>query len=253
MTDTMSPGTHAPTTGLDLSTLGLMLEALDDFIGASLSPELQLELDHEDRCPEDIVRAMSDPETLGVQLVFIPEEFGGMGGGAWDSYRVCEAMARKDIGLATAVFATFLGSDPIVFGGTPEQQEHWLGRIAGEGLVFAYGATEPEAGSDLGAMTTTAFTAPIAHVHGWRWALGVWGLAAGWWAPRGPLTAGQALLSLGLSVAVGCAAGLVMRAELDGNRYPTATKVRDEELSRVRIKRASFHGDWNYSLLPHPE
>jgi hypothetical protein len=49
------------------------------------------------------------------------------------------------------------------------------------------------------------------------------------------------------------AAGLVIRAELDGNRYPTATKVSDEELSRVRIKRASFHGDWNYSLLPHPE
>lgn len=156
MTDTVSPDTHTATGGLDLSTLGLMLEALDDFIGASLTPALQLELDHEDRCPEDIVRAMSDPETLGVQLVFIPEEYGGMGGGAWDSYRVCEAMARKDIGLATAVFATFLGSDPIVFGGTPEQQEHWLGRIAGEGLVFAYGATEPEAGSDLGAMTTTA-------------------------------------------------------------------------------------------------
>ena len=49
------------------------------------------------------------------------------------------------------------------------------------------------------------------------------------------------------------AAGLVIRAELDGNRYPTATKVSDEELSRVRIKRASFHGDWNYSVLPHPE
>jgi alkylation response protein AidB-like acyl-CoA dehydrogenase len=157
MTTTVIPGgAHTVTSGLDLSTLSLMLEALDDFISASLTPELQLELDHEDRCPEDIVRAMSDPETLGVQLVFIPEEFGGMGGGAWDSYRVCEAMARKDIGLATAVFATFLGSDPIVFGGTPEQQEHWLGRIAGEGLVFAYAATEPEAGSDLGAMTTVA-------------------------------------------------------------------------------------------------
>ncbi|KAB7742497.1 acyl-CoA dehydrogenase [Nostocoides sp. F2B08] len=157
MTETVSTaGPHAATSGLDLSTLSLMLEALDDFIAASLTPELQLELDHEDRCPEDIVRAMSDPDTLGVQLVFIPEEFGGMGGSAWDSYRVCEAMARKDIGLATAVFATFLGSDPIVFGGTPEQQEHWLTRIAGEGLVFAYGATEPEAGSDLGAMTTTA-------------------------------------------------------------------------------------------------
>jgi len=151
MTDTATP-----TDGLDLDTLKLMLEALNDFVDASLSPELQLDLDHEDRCPEDIVRAMSDPETLGVQLVFIPEAYGGMGGGAWDSYRVCEAMARKDIGLATAVFATFLGSDPIVFGGTEQQQEYWLGQIAEDGVVFAYGATEPEAGSDLGAMTTVA-------------------------------------------------------------------------------------------------
>ena len=152
----MSETTSHATTGLDLGTLGLMLEALDDFVTASLTPEQVLELDHEDRCPEDVVRAMSDPETLGVQLVFIPEDYGGMGGGAWDSYRVCEAMARKDIGLATAVFATFLGSDPIVFGGTPDQQELWLGKIAEDGVVFAYGATEPEAGSDLGAMTTTA-------------------------------------------------------------------------------------------------
>jgi hypothetical protein len=47
-------------------------------------------------------------------------------------------------------------------------------------------------------------------------------------------------------------AGLVIRAELDGSRYPTAMKVCDEELSRVRIKRASFHGDWNYTVLPQP-
>ena len=73
-----------------------------------------------------------------------------------DSYLVCEAMARKDIGLATAVFATFLGSDPIVVGATEEQKQEWLGAIAEQGVVFAYGATEPEAGSDLGAMTTTA-------------------------------------------------------------------------------------------------
>ena len=133
-----------------------MLEALTDFVDAALSPDLQLELDHEDRCPEDIVRAMSDPMTLGVQLVFIPEEYGGMDGGAFDSYRVCEVMARKDIGLATAVFATFLGSDPIVVGATEEQKQEWLGAIAEQGVVFAYGATEPDAGSDLGAMTTTA-------------------------------------------------------------------------------------------------
>ncbi|MFZ0157786.1 MAG: acyl-CoA dehydrogenase family protein [Kineosporiaceae bacterium] len=141
--------------GLDLGTLNLMLEALGDFVGATLTPERQLQLDHDDVCPEDIVRAMCSDE-LGVQLVFVPEAYGGMGGGAFDSYRVCEIMARHDIGLATAVFATFLGSDPILVGATEEQRAHWLGRIAEEGIVFAYGATEPDAGSDLGAMTTTA-------------------------------------------------------------------------------------------------
>jgi alkylation response protein AidB-like acyl-CoA dehydrogenase len=79
-----------------------------------------------------------------------------MGGGAFDAYRICERMARHDLGLATAVFATFLGSDPILVGATEEQRKHWLGRIADEGIIFAYGATEPEAGSDLGSMTTTA-------------------------------------------------------------------------------------------------
>jgi alkylation response protein AidB-like acyl-CoA dehydrogenase len=54
------------------------------------------------------------------------------------------------------VFATFLGSDPILIGATAEQRKEWLGRIAEQGILFAYGATEPEAGSDLGAMKTTA-------------------------------------------------------------------------------------------------
>ena len=95
-------------------------------------------------------------EDLGVHLVFIPEEYGGLGGGAFDSYRVCERLARIDIGIATSVFATFLGTDPILVGGTTEQRKDWLGRIAEQGILFAYGATEPEAGSDLGAMRTTA-------------------------------------------------------------------------------------------------
>jgi alkylation response protein AidB-like acyl-CoA dehydrogenase len=143
------------TAGLDLDTLKLMLEALGDFVAAELPESRILELDHEDRCPEETVRAMSG-DALGVQLVFIPEEYGGLGGSSFDSYRVCERMARVDIGLGTSVFATFLGSDPILMGGTEEQRKDWLGRITEQGIVFAYGATEPEAGSDLGAMTTTA-------------------------------------------------------------------------------------------------
>lgn len=154
MTETITPH-HLGGEGLDTQTLNMMLEALGDFVEAELPDSRMLDLDHEDRCPEDTVRAMCS-DALGVQLVFIPEEYGGMGGGAFDSYRVCERLARADIGLATAVFATFLGSDPILMGGTEEQCKEWLGQIAEQGMIFAYGATEPEAGSDLGAMTTTA-------------------------------------------------------------------------------------------------
>ena len=99
---------------------------------------------------------MCSPDKLGIQLLFIPEEFGGFGGGAFDVYCICEEMARIDLGVATAVLATFLGSDPITVGATPEQKKLWLSRIAEEGLLFAYGATEPDAGSDLGALQTTA-------------------------------------------------------------------------------------------------
>jgi alkylation response protein AidB-like acyl-CoA dehydrogenase len=84
-----------------------------------------------------------------------------MGGGAHEIYRVSEVMARIDLGIATSVLATFLGSDPITVGGTPEQKKKWMGRIAAEGLLVAYGATEPQAGSDLTALRTSA--TPVVH------------------------------------------------------------------------------------------
>jgi alkylation response protein AidB-like acyl-CoA dehydrogenase len=137
-------------------TLKLSLKSLRDFAKGRLPDQTLIELDARDECPLDIVRYMCSPDKLGIQLLFIPEEFGGMGGGTFDVYRVCEEMSRIDLGIATAVLATFLGSDPIFVGATPEQKKRWLTRIAEEGLLFAYGATEPEAGSDLGALRTTA-------------------------------------------------------------------------------------------------
>jgi len=137
-------------------TLKLSLKSLRDFAKKRLPEETLLDLDARDECPLEIVRHMCDPDQLGIQLLFIPEDCGGFGGGAFDVYCVCEEMARIDLGIATAVLATFLGSDPITVGATPEQKKHWLSRIAQEGLLFAYGATEPEAGSDLGALRTTA-------------------------------------------------------------------------------------------------
>lgn len=155
MADAMVSG-HVAGAGLDTESLTMMLDAVREFVEHALSPQRQLQLDHDDVCPEDTVRAMSDPGQLGVQLLFIPAAYGGMDGGAFDSYRVCEVMARHDIGLATASFATFLGSDPILVGATEDQKQRWLGAIAEQGVVFAYGATEPDAGSDLGALKTVA-------------------------------------------------------------------------------------------------
>jgi hypothetical protein len=44
--------------------------------------------------------------------------------------------------------------------------------------------------------------------------------------------------------------GLHVEAKLDTNHYPTKLKVTDEELARVRIKKAMFHGEWNYTITP---
>src|SRR6201997_1907284 len=137
-------------------TLKLSVKSLRDFAKKHLQDEVLRELDDRDECPIEIVHHMCNPDQLGIQLLFVPEEFGGMGGGAFDVYCVCEEMARIDLGVATAVLATFLGSDPITVGATPEQKKIWLTRIAEEGILFAYGATEPEAGSDLGSLRTTA-------------------------------------------------------------------------------------------------
>jgi acyl-CoA dehydrogenase len=141
--------------GLDPEALDMALEAIGDFARAELPAHKLLEYDAKDEVPLEVVRAMCS-DKLGIQLLFIPEEYNGMGGGTFDVYRVCEVVAGFDLGVATGVLATFLGSDPIVVGGTPEQKKLWLSRIANEGLLFAYGATEPEAGSDLPALKTTA-------------------------------------------------------------------------------------------------
>ena len=140
--------------GIDKESLDLILQSIRDFAKAKLSDARLLELDEKDEFPEALIREMG--QELGVQLVFVPEAYGGMGGGAFDVYKVCEAVARIDVGIGTGLLATFLGSDPIAFGGTEEQKRRWLSRIVDDGLLMAYAATEPQAGSDLAALRSTA-------------------------------------------------------------------------------------------------
>ncbi|MDH3540161.1 MAG: acyl-CoA dehydrogenase family protein [Acidimicrobiia bacterium] len=72
--------------GLDNETLDTILDAIDEFAAQKLPDAVLLELDEKDEFPEKIVREMGSD--LGVQLLFIAEECGGMGGDAMDVYRV---------------------------------------------------------------------------------------------------------------------------------------------------------------------
>ncbi|HVI75010.1 MAG TPA: acyl-CoA dehydrogenase family protein [Anaeromyxobacteraceae bacterium] len=139
---------------IDRENLEMVISTLRDYAERELKTERLLELDRTNEFPEQIHRDLYGD--IGLHLLFIPEEFGGMGGGAYDIYRVSEVLARVDLGIATGVLATFLGTDPITVGGTPEQKKRWMGRIAEEGLLVAYGATEPQAGSDLTSLQTSA-------------------------------------------------------------------------------------------------
>ncbi|MFN8499611.1 MAG: acyl-CoA dehydrogenase family protein, partial [Anaerolineae bacterium] len=141
--------------GFDADTLDMILSTLQEYAERELTPEYLLELDYKDEFPTRVLEDLYGPN-VGLHLLFIPEEYGGLGGGAYDIYRVSEAMAAIDLGIATGVLATFLGTDPITVGATEEQKKLWMGRIADEGLLVAYGATEPQAGSDLGSLTTKA-------------------------------------------------------------------------------------------------
>lgn len=139
---------------LNTEERNLLIDTLRSYCDQKLPLKRRLELDAHHEYPGEVIDGLF--KEVGLHLLFLPPECGGMGGGAFDIYRTSETMARIDLGVATAVLATFLGTDPIVVGATEEQKAHWMGRIADEGLVVAYAVTEPSVGSDLGAMKSTA-------------------------------------------------------------------------------------------------
>ena len=150
-------------TRLEAGDLDLIVDTLKEFTERNAPLEERMKWDRTDTCPTDVVRAMLGPE-VGLHLPFLPAEYGGMGGGAYDIYRLSCEFAQIDLGLATSMLAVALGTDPIRVGCTEPQRAKWLPRIANEGLVVAYGVTEPEAGSNVQNVQTVA--RPIVDANG---------------------------------------------------------------------------------------
>jgi len=103
--------------------------------------------------PWDIVKIFAD---LGFFGVYIPEEYGGLGGGVMDLVITVEELSRACGGIALAVAATALGAYPILMAGNDEQKKRYLPDLAEGKYLAGYCLTEPEAGSDAGAVRTRA-------------------------------------------------------------------------------------------------
>ncbi len=142
-------------TGLDLESRQMVLDTIGQLKKRLLTKEKIFEYDQKEIFPEDTIREMLGPE-IGLQLLMIPEIYGGMGGGARDSCAVTREMAKICLGITTAFFAIQLGADPIIVGGTAEQKEKWLGQIAEGKALVAYAVTEPDVGSNVVAIKTKA-------------------------------------------------------------------------------------------------
>jgi len=157
------------TAGLSTEMREMIVQTLKQVVQRDLPDAALLGLDARDEFPAAFIRQLLSPD-VGLHLIFLPEDVGGLGGGALDICRVSEEMAAIDLGVATAFLAICLGTDPIIVGGTPEQKAHWLGRIAAEGLIVAYGVTEPAAGSNVAALQTRAdrLTDAAGNVTGYR-------------------------------------------------------------------------------------
>ena len=141
--------------GLSPEMSSMVLQTLRQVVSRELTDHAIMQMDARDEFPSELIQKLLSPD-VGLHLIFLPEEAGGLGGGARDICRISEEMAAWDLGVATAFLAICLGTDPILVGGTPAQKQHWLTRIASEGLIVAYGVTEPEAGSNVASLKTTA-------------------------------------------------------------------------------------------------
>jgi alkylation response protein AidB-like acyl-CoA dehydrogenase len=141
--------------GLDQESRQMVLDTIAQLRKRLLTKEKILEYDREEIFPEDTIREMLGPE-IGLQLLMIPEAYGGIGGGARDSCAITREMAKICLGITTAFFAIQLGADPIMVGGTEEQKQKWLGDIAEGNALVAYAVTEPDAGSNVVAIKTKA-------------------------------------------------------------------------------------------------
>jgi len=131
----------------------LLKKTLSDFIDRDLAPRAPL-FDQEGRFPADLFRRLSAMGLLGIT---IPPEFGGAGADLLCAVLVMEELARgcASVALSWGAHAILCTHNLWVFANQPQKERYLPGLCRGE-CIGAFALTEPEAGSDAGALSTQA-------------------------------------------------------------------------------------------------
>ncbi len=127
-------------------------EMVRQFVDNEVLPIAE-EHDHEDKFPDDLVEQMRE---LGLFGVTIPEEYGGMGLDLTTYAMIVEELSRGWISVSGIVNTHFIGSYLLMKFGTDEQKQDWLPRMATGEIRAAFSLSEPEVGSDVQGIKSTA-------------------------------------------------------------------------------------------------
>ncbi|HNA79771.1 MAG TPA: acyl-CoA dehydrogenase family protein [Turneriella sp.] len=111
------------------------------------------ELDEKEAYPFEIFAKFKE---AGLPGIMYDAEYGGMGVGLFAAIVFSEIVSEYCLGVNTAISATKLGALPIEHGGTEEQKKKYLSAFASGEKIGAFGLTEPNAGSDVPSLSTTA-------------------------------------------------------------------------------------------------
>ena len=113
------------------------------------------EYDREAKFPWPVVKVLAETDLF---RVYIDDEYGGISDGSpiMNMVIVTEELSKACGGVALSFAGTALGTLPIILSGSEEQKKRWLPDIAAGRKLAAFALTEPQAGSDAGAVRTTA-------------------------------------------------------------------------------------------------
>ena len=137
--------------GLDDEMLEMVRDQFRRFVNEQVLPDAHEWHLKDELIPMEIVEQMAE---LGVFGLTIPEEFGGLGMGKMAMCVVTEELSRGFIGVGSLGTRSEIAGELIRLGGTDEQKEHYLPKIASGEILPTAVFTEPGTGSDLASLKT---------------------------------------------------------------------------------------------------